>query len=126
MLVEDHDWPAATACTVLGASRSAYYAWQQRQPSRHTQRQKELTAWVRAVFWKHRRRYGARRIAAELADRSERCSRRLVRKIMKSEGLRTIQPKSFVPKTTDSQHGLGYSPNLILDTPEPSGVNNCG
>ena len=28
-----------------------------------------------------------------------------------------------MPKTTDSQHHLGYSPNLILDTPEPCGVN---
>lgn len=111
------------ACAVLEVSRSAYYAWQQRQPAGHSQRQAELTPWVRAVFWKHRRRYGARRIASELADLGEACSRRLVRKIMKNEGLRAIQPKSFVPKTTDSQHTLGYSPNLILDTPEPSGVN---
>lgn len=82
-----------------------------------------MTPLVRAVFWKHRRRYGARRIAEELADLGELCSPRRVGKIMKSQGLRAIQPKSFVPKTTDSRHRLGYSPNLILDTPEPSGVN---
>ena len=44
-------------------------------------------------------------------------------KILKNQGLRAIQPKSFVPKTTDSRHRLGYSPNLILDAPEPCGVN---
>jgi putative transposase len=104
-------------------SRSAYYAWCGRGPSRREQREADLTPLVRALFWKHRRRYGARRIAADLADLGEPCSRRLVRKIMATEGLRAIQPKSFVPKTTDSRHGLGYSPNLILDTPEPSGVN---
>jgi len=78
---------------------------------------------VRAVFWKHRRRYGARRIAAEMADLGEVCSPRRVAKLMKNQGLRALQPKSFVPKTTDSRHRLGYSPNLILDKPEPSGAN---
>jgi transposase InsO family protein len=82
-----------------------------------------LTPLVRAVFWKHRRRYGARRIARELADLGEVCSPRRVGKILKKQGLLAIQPKSFVPKTTDSRHHLGYSPNLILDTPEPSGVD---
>ena len=38
-------------------------------------------------------------------------------------GLRAIQPKSFRPQTTDSCHGLGYSPNLLLDAEEPSVIN---
>ena len=82
-----------------------------------------MTSLVRALFWKHRRRYGARRIADDLADLGLVCSPRRVGKILKNQGLRAIQPKSFVPKTTDSRHRLGYSPNLILDTPEPSGIN---
>jgi transposase InsO family protein len=42
---------------------------------------------------------------------------------MKTQRLRAIQPKSFVPKTTDSRHGLGYSPNLLLEAPDPTGIN---
>jgi len=110
-------------CDLLNVSRSAYYAWREREPSRREQREATLTPLVRALFWKHRRRYGARRIAEDLADLGEVCSPRLVAKIMKTQELRAIQPKSFVPKTTDSRHKLGYSPNLILDTPEPSGAN---
>jgi putative transposase len=110
-------------CAVLGVSRSAYYAWRESGPSQRQRRAAELTPLVRAVFWKHRRRYGARRIAAELADLGEACSPRRVGTILKTQGLRAIQPKSFVPKTTDSRHLWGYSPNLILDTPEPNGVN---
>lgn len=49
------------------------------------------------------------------------CSRRRVAKIMEIAGLRAIQPKSFKPRTTESRHRLGYSPNLLLDLPEPSG-----
>jgi putative transposase len=113
----------AAACEVLKVSRSAYYGWRERKPSCRERRQTTLTPLVRALFWKHRRRYGARRIADDLADLGEACSPRLVGKIMKNQGLRALQPKSFVPKTTDSRHHLGYSPNLLVDTPEPDGMN---
>jgi putative transposase len=113
----------ASVCAVLEVSRSAYYAWCVGAPSQRKQHEAALTPLVRAVFWKHRRRYGSRRIAEELADLGEVCSPRRVVNIMKNLGLRALQPKSFVPKTTDSRHRLGYSPNLILDKPEPSGVN---
>jgi putative transposase len=115
---------AATAvCDVLQLSRSGYYAWRQGVPSLRDQRDAELTPLVRALFWKHRRRYGARRLAAELADLGELCSPRKVAKIMKTQRLRAIQPKSFVPKTTDSRHRLGYSPNLLLEVSDPTGIN---
>ena len=113
----------AAVGAVLDVSRSAYYAWRDGEPSRREQQEAALTPLVRAVFWKHRRRYGARRIADELADLGEVCSPRRVGKILQNQGLRAIQPKSFVPKTTESRHHLGYSPNLILDTPDPSGVH---
>jgi len=115
---------AATAvCDVLDISRSGYYAWRQGVLSLRAQRDAELTPLVRALFWKHRRRYGARRIASELADLGQVCSPRRVAKIMKTQRLRAIQPKSFVPKTTDSRHRLGYSPNLLLEAPVPTGIN---
>ena len=114
----------AAVCGVLGISRSAYYAWRSPgAPSPREQRDAELTPLVRAIFWKHRRRYGARRIASELADIGEACDVRRVAKMLQNQRLRAIQPKSFVPKTTDSRHRLGYSPNLLLETPEPTGVN---
>jgi transposase InsO family protein len=105
-------------------SRSAYYTWRERVPSHRERREEALTPLVRALFWKHRRRYGARRIADDLADLGEECSPRRVGKILKKQGLRAIQPKSFVPKTTESRHTLGYSPNLILNAPDPEGVNH--
>ena len=110
-------------CAVLDVNRSAYYAWRDGEPSQREQQEAELTPLVRALFWKHRRRYGARRIADDLADLDLGCSPRRVGHILKKQGLLAIQPKSFVPKTTDSRHHLGYSPNLILDTPDPSGIN---
>ena len=50
------------------------------------------------------------------------CSRAKARKIMDQMGLVAIQPKSFKPRTTDSRHRLGYSPNLLLEGVE---VDRC-
>ena len=69
---------------------------------------------VAEVFWRHSRRYGSRRIAAELKAEGHRGGRHKVRRQMREQGLRAIQPKSYVPRTTESRHGLGYSPNLLV------------
>ena len=110
----------AAVCAVLDVSRSAYYAWRGAVASQRASRDEELAPLIRAVFWKHRRRYGARRIASELADAGQRTSPRRVARLLKIQGLKAIQPKSFVPKTTDSRHRLGYSPNLLLESSEPT------
>jgi transposase InsO family protein len=122
-IARPRQFSTATVCNVLAISRSGYYSWRQGVPSVRAERDAKLTPLVRALFWKHRRRYGARRLASELADRGELCSPRRVAKIMKTQGLRAIQPKSFVPKTTQSRHGLGYSPNLLLEAPDPTSSN---
>lgn len=78
---------------------------------------------IREIFVRHKRRYGARRIAEELEARGELCGVRRVARLMKTLGLVAIQPKRFRPRTTDSRHNLGYSPNLLLDAPSPIGCN---
>jgi putative transposase len=83
----------------------------------------ELAPLVRAIFHRHRRRYGTRRIVEELRDMDRVCSRRRVAKLLKIQGLRAIQPKSFKPRTTESRHRLGFSPNLLLDLEAPECVN---
>ncbi|MEZ6041807.1 MAG: hypothetical protein R3C20_14975 [Planctomycetaceae bacterium] len=67
-----------------------------------------LQAWIAAAT-------GARRIAEDLKEMGHHCDRRKVSNVMKTLRLKAIQPKSFVPKTTNSRHRLGYSPNLLLD-----------
>jgi putative transposase len=112
----------SAVCDALAVSRSAYYAWLGGEPTPRERERESLAETIRAIFWQHRRRYGARRIAAELKDRGIACSSKRVAKLMRGLGLRAIQPKSFVPKTTESRHGLGYSPNLLLDATEPTGL----
>jgi transposase InsO family protein len=110
-------------CRILDVSRSAYYAWRRAEPTTREARDSELLPLVRTLFGKHRRRYGARRIAEELHDLGQACGRHRVSKLLRTQGLRAIQPKSFKPRTTESRHRLGYSPNLLLESEEPTAVN---
>lgn len=113
----------SSVCQTLNVSRAGYYAWQNAAETARRRRDRELTRLVADTFWKHRRRYGARRIAVELAAQGERCGVDRVAKLLKNQGLRAIQPQAFVPRTTDSRHTLGYSPNLLLDAPPPTRLN---
>ena len=119
----DSNLSTAVVCDILEVSRSAYYAWLGASPTARDHETTELSKTIRDIFHEHRRRYGARRIARELADRGVVCSPRRVAKVLKTQGLRALQPKSFTPKTTQSRHKLGYSPNLLPELREPLRVD---
>lgn len=105
----------AHICESLGISRTAYYAWRSRGWGVRELANVELQPLVRNIFWQHRRRYGARRITKELESMGYTCSRLRIRKIMVQLDLVAIQPRSFKPRTTASNHRLGYSPNLLAE-----------
>jgi transposase InsO family protein len=113
----------SSVCQTLEVSRAGYYAWQSEKESARQRRDRELTRLVADTFWKHRRRYGARRIAVELGAQGQPCGVDRVAKLLKNQGLRAIQPQSFRPRTTNSRHTLGYSPNLLRDAPPPDRIN---
>jgi putative transposase len=123
VIAQDTSLPTATICEVLDLSRSTYYGWISQEPGPRHQELDELTPIIVDVFLQHRRRYGARRIASELQDRGIDCSAKRVAKVLRNQGLRATQPKSFVPKTTESCHQLGYSPNLLLESDEPTRID---
>jgi len=110
-------------CQILDVNRTSFYAWRSSDATTFQQDDEKLAPEIRDIFTKHRRRYGARRIANELQDRGHVCSPRRASRIMKTQGFRAIQPKSFVPKTTNSRHRLGYAANLLADADAPVRMN---
>ena len=101
----------------MQVSRSAYY--QQLEPQEPQVEQQHLEARVVEVFQAHKRRYGIRRICAELKGNGHKAGKCKCRRIMKQHGLRAIQPRSFVPRTTESRHPYPISPNLLLERQAP-------
>jgi putative transposase len=94
----------------MQVSRSAYYVYLKKKVAPKTAAEVKQAKQVKECFLFHRRRYGSRRIAAEL-----KIGRFLVRRLMREQDLKAIQPKSFVPKTTDSGHNARISLNLLKE-----------
>jgi hypothetical protein len=94
----------------MEVTRSVYYAYVQRKSQPKTAQAVKQAEAVKECFHFHRRRYGSRRIAKDVG-----IGRYLARRLMREQNLVAIQPKSFVPKTTNSKHGFRISPNLLKD-----------
>ena len=99
-------------CRCLKVSRSGYYAWLGREPSRTVRRRKELSALIEWVFNSSHGTYGYRRVHAALARRGVETSPDTVRSIMRSQGLEAAQPRRKV-RTTVPAADLGSRPDLV-------------
>jgi len=71
----------------------------------------EVRAAIQQIAVEHRRRYGYRRIAAELRRCGMLVNHKRVARIMREDNLLAVQPRAFVV-TTDSQHRLEVYLNL--------------
>ena len=116
-------YPVRRLCQVLGMPTSGYYAW---QTGRQWAVDQQTPAWETALvsaFGAHQRRYGARRLQVALRQNGHRVGHLRLRTAMRRRGLRTLQPKTFTPRTTYSTHGLRCAPNRLLDQPKPTRAN---
>jgi putative transposase len=99
-------------CKVLSVSKSGFYKWLNRKPSRRDIENDFLLEEIRKVHKNSYWTYGSPRIAAELNSRDIKVSRPRVARIMKSEGIKSRIRRKFV-NTTDSKHGFVISENLL-------------
>jgi putative transposase len=109
-------------CTVLGEARSSFY--HAATPTATQVADAGLGDLIEAVFRRHRRRYGYRRLAQELGDRGVTCAPARIRRIMAQRALHALQPKTFVPRTSDGRADRP-SPNLISGRPLPEAPNRA-
>ena len=77
-------------CRLLRVSRSGYYAWRHRLPSRRAEEDRALLAQIKAIHVASRGVYGAPRIHATLLERGVRTSRRRVARLMVQQGIRGV------------------------------------
>jgi putative transposase len=73
---------------MLGVSKSGYYAWRQRPPSKRSREDATLTAKIREIHRRSRETYGSPRVHAELRALGTRCGRKRVARLMRKAGLR--------------------------------------
>lgn len=98
----------------MEVSPSGYYAWRKRLTMAPRARRKNLAQLVKDCYFENRRRYGAQRIKAALNKRGIKIGKYQVRRLMREQDLKALQPKAFVPQTTDSK-GVTPAPNLLKE-----------
>ncbi|WP_133141011.1 IS3 family transposase, partial [Legionella maceachernii] len=99
-------------CRVLSVSASGYYAWLNRKPCARSERNKELSKKIKAIFDDEKSRAGAPRIAKRLKTEGELVGKHRVARIMREQGWRAKAAKKF-KATTNSNHQLPVAPNLL-------------
>lgn len=103
-------------CMTLELPRSSFYHAAEATPGQEDDAR--LGPLIEEIFQRNRRRYGYRRILEELADNGIVCAAARLRRIMRLRGLRAIQPKNFLPKTSDGRADRPCA-NLLAQEPPP-------
>ena len=96
-------------CQLVPVSRAGFYRSLQEQ--RPVEEDMEVRSAIQQIAVEHRRRYGYRRISAELRRRGMLVNHKRVARIMREDNLLAVQPRQFVV-TTDSDHPLEVYLNL--------------
>jgi transposase InsO family protein len=96
-------------CQMVRVSRRGFYrSLQEQQP---VEEEMEVRSAIQQIAFEHRRRYGYRRITAELHRRGMPVNHKRVARIMREDNLLGMQPERFVV-TTNSTHKLEIYLNL--------------
>ena len=96
-------------CYLGQVSRAGFYrSLQAQQPA---QEEMEVRSAMQQIVLQHRRRYGYRRVTAELRRQGMLVNHKRVARLMREDNLLAVQPRAFVV-TTDSKHQLEVYVNL--------------
>jgi putative transposase len=96
-------------CLLARVSRAGFYRFLKAHVP--CEEDTEVRSVIQQVALQHRRRYGYRRVTAELKRRGMLVNHKRVARIMREDNLLAVQPKEFVT-TTDSSDALEVYLNL--------------
>lgn len=113
MMDSYHKFGVERMCKVFKVSRSGYYDWIDRKPSKRQLDYQRVKQQIQMIYQESNKRYGSPKITEELRDLGWKISRPRVARIMRSEGMRSITCKKFRGTTTDSRHYLPVAENIL-------------
>ena len=96
-------------CQLAQVSRAGFY--RSLQESQPVAEEMEVQSMIQQIALEHRRRYGYRRVTAELRRRGMIVNQKRLSRLMREDNLLAVQPRAFVV-TTDSKHELEVYLNL--------------
>ena len=109
-------------CKVLKVSRSSYYRWFCKGPSKRSVENSLFTDLIKEIFDLSYQTYGSPRITEELRRKGYCISKRRVARLMRVNGWRSKLKKKF-RVTTDSNHRYPVCRNLLNRNFNPKELN---
>lgn len=103
---EKASYPVSVLCRVLGVSRSGYYDYTSRAPSRRSQEDKALTDRIHEIHQRSRGTYGSPRVHAQLRSIGIRCGRKRVARLMRESAIRGCRRGRRKLTTHRSKHAI--------------------
>jgi putative transposase len=99
-------------CKVLKVSRSGYYNWLKKKPSKWILENKKITRRIVSIYKESKETYGSPRITESLRKESIIVSRPRVARLMKKAQIQSKRKRKFVI-TTDSNHKFSVAENKL-------------
>jgi putative transposase len=109
---------------MLQVSKSGYYKWFKRKPSKRVLEEGRLEVEIKAAHKRTRETCGPERLQHELKDQGVSVGICRIRRIRKKLGIRCKQKRKF-KATTDSRHTLPVAENLLnqqFEATEPNAI----
>jgi len=109
---EKANYPISLLCRILKVSRSGYYDWKDRSPSKRNRENAALTEKIREIHNRSRRIYGYPRVHAELRALGVRCSKKRVARLMRKASLQGCVRGRRKRTTRRDEHAIP-APDLV-------------
>jgi putative transposase len=116
-------WPIGWLCEALGVSRSGFYAWLSRPPSRRARAEEELSGRVRTSFLASDRTYGARRVWHDLLAEGVSCGLHRIERLMRLQALRARPRRRRLPPDVGERRPAAVAANVLDRSFEASAPN---
>lgn len=111
-------------CQTLKVSRSGYYYWKERTPSKQEMENREILEVAKKSHNECRGMCGLDKILEDVREKFPKCSRKRLYKIQRENNLYSKRKKKF-KATTNSNHKLPVAENLLnqdFKTDKPAAV----
>lgn len=105
--------PVEKMCETLEVSRSGYYDWDGRGPSKRQKENAKILEVMKASHTKAQGMIGLDKLWSDVKEAGIKCGRNRVYKLQKENELYSVRKKPFRVCITDSNHNLPKAPNLL-------------
>ena len=122
-LTKGRKFSASGVLKILGVSRSGYYSWKKRKPSKQSLRSFRIKKRLLKLYKENKCIYGARKLRMLLLNEGITISERTITKYMQELGIRAIYVKPFTV-TTVSQDFTSELKNILNRDFNPSLPND--